>query len=177
MTKARAKPRNLVMDKLAKTGADVQHTTAERGEKCNGANFNRVKINLEFRKRSTIEIERDNGPSVRSLAFAPPQMTSRHAEKATHANTGQRGKCRQPEADHYRPDKGEAKAPRASLTKFPTDKLVVWRNDFETEFSLVHSSSVVVPQEDWRSNDSCHREENSKVFFPSPFHRSKSVTS
>ena len=68
--------------------------------KMHGANFNRVKINLEFRKRSTIEIERDNGPSVRSLAFAPPQMTSRHAEKATHANTGRRGKCRQPEADH-----------------------------------------------------------------------------
>lgn len=94
------------MDKLAKTGADVQYTTAERGEKCNGANFNRVKINLEIRKRSTIEIERDNGPSVRSLAFAPPQMTSRHAEKADMQTKDEEGKCRQPEPDHYRPDKG-----------------------------------------------------------------------
>ena len=84
------------MDKLAKTGADVQHTTAERGEKCNGANFNRVKINLEIRKRSTIEIERDNGPSVRSLAFAPPQMTSRHAEKATHKHRTKRGNVANP---------------------------------------------------------------------------------
>ena len=88
------------MDKLAKTGADVQYTTAERGEECNGANFNRAKTNLEIRKRSTIEIERDNGPSVRSLAFAPPQMTSRHAEKANMQTKDEEGKCRQPEADH-----------------------------------------------------------------------------
>ena len=72
-----SKATKLGYGQLAKTGADVQHTTAERGEKCNGANFNRVKINLEIRKRSTIEIERDNGPSVRSLAFAPRQSRRR----------------------------------------------------------------------------------------------------
>ena len=84
-----SKATKLGYGQLAKTEADVQHTTAEN-EKTATVQVSTSQINLEVRKRSTIEIERDNGPSVRSLAFAPPQMTSRHAEKETQTHRTRR---------------------------------------------------------------------------------------
>ena len=44
-----SKATKLGYGQLAKTEADVQHTTAEKGEKCNGASFNESKATSRFK--------------------------------------------------------------------------------------------------------------------------------
>ena len=115
--------------------------------------FQRVKTNLEVRMRSTIEIERDNGPSVRSLAFAPPQMTSRHAEKEHTNKQDEEGDVATPSRITNDPSRGRGKAPRASLNNFPTSTA----RHPETPPSHEGGTNKTVSVPLWPSNPRCQR--------------------
>ena len=93
-----SKATKLGYGQLAKTEADVQHTTAEEEEKCNGASFNESnqprgsnKINDRHRAR-----QRSFGHII-GLRPAPNDFSPCREGKPKHRT--RRGKCRHPEPD------------------------------------------------------------------------------